>query len=220
MQRREDEHDLIRAVASAMRHIRDFGQQVHSRGRAERLLFRVMQQRCGWAGASMRHGQVYLNGTRRSLKALTFKHTKLPLRLWLAAIWHLHVDEQSIAARVFGRRYGIDKMSAWRLLMRVRRAFITFVPSCGAVRSQSLGRQNERNEAWCAATVEFRRLFVINAEDAPPIVSEDRTGALFLGYFKQWLVTQFRGVSEANHAFYAAEYSDRYRRIAVNAARA
>lgn len=217
MRDRHAEHDLIRAIANAMRHIRDFGQRVSGRAEAEALLFKVLQRRCNLAHASLQHGVVLVDGQRRSLKALTFKHTKLPLRLWLAAIWHLHVDEQSIAARVFGRRYGIDKMSAWRLLARVRSAFALLVPGEGAVRTQTLGRQSPRNEAWCAATVEAHRLYVLNAVDAPPVAGTDRTGALFLGYFKGWLAVRFRGVKGDNHALYAAEFADRYRRRAVNA---
>ena len=217
MQDRTAEHDLIRAIANALRRVREFGRQIPSETRARAVLFRVLKRRCGYPEATLRKHLVTHRGGRSSLKALTFKHSKLPLRLWLAAVWHLHVDEQSIAARVFGRRYGIDKMSAWRLLARVRGTFILFTPCTGAARRKTLGRQAPSNTAWCASTLDEGRLFMVDSVDAPPSRRGHAVGSLFSGYFDRWLASQFRGIAERNHAHYGAEYADRHLRRWVNA---
>ena len=107
----EQEQDLIRALAIRLR-----TQPVSDEPAALRLVHELHHHcRCG--AITTLHGRHVrcANGHRQTLAAEAFKHTKLPVTLWLKAIWHLHVDEASIAARVFGRRYGIDKMTAWRL---------------------------------------------------------------------------------------------------------
>lgn len=211
----EAEQDLIRAAAIALRGCREFALAYPTDSAAADLLFTVMDHRCPCgAPAELNHLTITCeNGHRRSLKSATFRGSKLPLRLWLAAIWHLHVSDVSIAARGFARRYGVDKMSAWRLLRRVRHAFILFGPSTAGAQRQTMGRQSPVNEASCVATLDGGLLTMLDSQRAHPRRGRPHpAAALFLGQFQAWLTCVFRGVRRHHHDAYLAEFTDRQRR--------
>lgn len=211
----EAEQDLIRAVAIALRDCREFALDYPTEAAAADLLFTVIDRRCP-CGAPAKRNQLTLscdNGHHRSLKSATFRGSKLSLRLWLAAIWHLHVSDVSIAARGFARRYGIDKMSAWRLLRRVRHAFILFATCTAGARRQTLGRQAPVNEASCVACLDGGLLTLLDSRRARQRRGRPHPAtALFLGQFQAWLTCVFRGIRRHHHDAYLAEFADRQRR--------
>jgi hypothetical protein len=216
----DHEHDLIRALAIRLQHTRDIAARLPNEEAALALLHQV-HDRCHCGAPTERSGRTTrcAQGHRRSLIAATFRHTKLPIRLWLTAIWHLHVDDHSVAARVFARRHRIDKMAAWRLLKRVRSAFILFASRSPASRSQTLGRQSEANAAFCLASIDQQGLLTVlderTAKALGPFLPAGRPhplATLVVGYFRDWLSTTFRGISERYHDEYLAEFADRQRR--------
>ncbi len=214
----EVEQDLIRALANALHPHREFALAVPDEATAHAILFEALDRRCPCGQRCRLSNGVLICpvGHHRSLKAASFKHSKLPVRVWLAAIWHLHVDDRSIAARSFARTYRIDKMSAWRLLHRVRAAFPLVAPATTCATAQTMGRQAANNEAHCIAMCSGDLIALVDASRQQKIPLERRAAApataLFIGRFVAWLTWVFRGVRRHHQEAYLAEFAYRERR--------
>lgn len=217
----DQEQDLIRAIANRLRDATELQHLVPDEHAALQLIHQV-HHRCHCGAPTTLHGRHVRcpHGHQHTLASATFKHTKLPLRLWLTAIWHLHVDDASIAARVFGRRYGVDKMTAWRLLKRVRAAFILYAAPAPTSRSQTMGHKAASNIAFCLASIDDDGLLTLLDERSArhlslPAGRPHPVAAMVVGYLQCWLATVFRGVRAHYQNEYLAEFADRQRRLAI-----
>ncbi|HZD72170.1 MAG TPA: IS1595 family transposase, partial [Actinomycetes bacterium] len=85
---------------------------------------------CGWEGEPWR-------GSRRRLVCRScghvttvtagtlFQGTRVPLRQWLAAAWHVSTAEGGVSARRLQRALGVGSYeTAWTMLHRLRRAMV------------------------------------------------------------------------------------------------
>jgi transposase-like protein len=217
----EPRDDLIRAIAQQLFTVREFGRQVPSESAARAIFFRAAFPRarcptCGQPALARGGGRVRCGGCGLvcSLTARTpFRNTKLRLRLWLAAIWHLHVAPSSISARAFARQFELRTMTAWDLLRRVREAFPRLAPRPQGTLRQTLGRQSSRNRASASVASDHGGITALPDGDGPPgrrpSLPQDR---LHAGHLHAWTVATFRGVRRENHWRYLAEWADRQRR--------
>lgn len=51
-----------------------------------------------------------------------FQGTKIPLPIWFQVIFRMQSDKRGIAATTVARDYGITRMSAWKMLQKIRKA--------------------------------------------------------------------------------------------------
>jgi transposase-like protein len=217
----EPRDDLIRAIAIQLASVREFGRQVPNERTAQRHFFEAAfpHRRCPACGAPrLQHEgrRIRCHSCRLnvSLTALTpLRNTKLPLRIWLAAVWHLHVAPQSISSRAFAHRYALRVMTAWDLLGRTRAAFPRLSASSeGAVR-QTLGRQRRRNRALISLASEDGRITALPVEEVPAATRRQQAqDRLHAAHFHAWTVATFRGVRRTHQWRYLAEWADRQRR--------
>lgn len=219
--------DLIRAIAKALFTVREFGRQVPDEAAARRLFFAAAfpHCRCPCCGApDLRHqdGNIRCDACHLScsLTAKTpLRNTKLSLRLWLAATWHLHVAPSTIPSRSFAHQYELRAMTAWELLAKVRAAFPRLAPRRQAAVRQTLGRQSRHNEGHVGVGTDHGGITALPVGDAPPQAGgrtpQDR---LHAGHLHAWTVNAFRGVRREHHWRYLAEWADRQRRAYVGMA--
>jgi hypothetical protein len=215
MSSQEVEHDLIRAIANALQGCTELAQRCPDEAHARELLFNVLGRRCSCgASAKLKEAVCCDAGHRRSLTSLSFRHSKLPLRVWVAAIWHLHVDDRAIAARGFARTYRVDKMSAWRLLMRVRAAIPLMATYAPAAKVQTMGHQARSNLAHCHIGLgDGGRVTALDAGRGPGGSGRHPpAGPLIAGHFRAWLACVFHGVHRRYQDDYLAEFIDRQHR--------
>lgn len=218
----EQELDLIRAFARVLLPERLPPPACFDDVEAARLTLQVTRgdrcPRCG-AGARVidRRTARCEGGHRFSITAGTpLQRTKLRLSHWLLAVWHLHVDLEPLSARAFSRRYRLRHATAWALMHRVRRAFISTTPR----HRGSSGRIARRNGVKTAPVIAASRdgeslVLVEEAVVGSPggARSAPETSAI-LGRARAWLTTVFCGVTERYLHLYLDEFVDRFGRRA------
>jgi len=57
------------------------------------------------------------------LTGTMFEGTKLPLRLWFMAIWHITTASTGVTSVFIAKHFGITQKTAWHLMHRIRAAF-------------------------------------------------------------------------------------------------
>lgn len=217
--------DLIRALARALGQSHAPPPSCLDERKAARLLLQVaFDRRCPRCrktafvvdGRNARcHG-----GHRFSLtRGTALQRTKVPLTSWLRAVWHLHVDTASISARAFSRRYRIRHATAWRLLHRVRAAFVHATPSLRGVVGKVACRRAARSNAHVLVARARRTTVVVDDVDLfpPTSVRGSPEAALFLGQLRSWLNATFFGVTDRYLTLYLAEFSARVGRASARA---
>jgi hypothetical protein len=216
---RFDRDDATRALARAVAHLRTPA-RLFDAETARRIFFRAVHRRsCPRCGARARRVARDIHcpacRARTSLTATTpFARSHLSLAIRLAAIWHIHVDSETLSARAFSRRYAIRYESALRLLHEARAALPAASPTRAAARVQLLGR-NGGSVVDVALAVEGAGLRACRAEDAPPVGGPARVDAVWLGRLRAWVADHFRGVTSAYLENYLAEFCARFGRVAA-----
>ena len=214
-------NDLLRALAGSLAAFRDFTAAIPDDLAAARLFLETIHgSRCPACGASVclaseRELSCGSCRRRRSLTSTTpLRGTRLPLRLWLAAVWHVFVDTETISARAFGRRYQLRAQTAWQLLHHVRDAIPYPRPRTAGMTVQLLGRQSPANAAFVTLAHDDDGLTAVPADESTP--SRDAPApclALWLGRVRAWICDVFRGVSRRHLPRYLAEIVARHRRV-------
>ena len=215
-------NDLLRALARSLAPIRDFSAAIPDAEAAARLFLDVIHHgRCPTCGSPDVHLTTERELTcaacrrRGSLTSTTpLCGTRLPLRLWLAAVWHVFVDTETLSARAFSRRYQLRVQTAWQLLHQVRDAIPYARPREGGMTAQLLGRQSAANTAFVTLAHDDEGLTAVLAEEAAPSPTTPAPFlALWLGRLRAWICDVFRGVSRRHLPRYLAELVARYRRV-------
>lgn len=154
--------------------------------------------------------------TTTSLTARTPWHgVHVDVALRVLAIWHVHVDPETMTADGFARRHRLASSTAWRLFRDARSALVHACVQTSSARTQVLGRTSARNTAHVAIGLDEGELTASLAEDAPPV--PDRPAPLaawWLGRLRAWIVDVFRGVTRRYLELYLAEFAARWRRVA------
>ena len=219
-------NDLLRALAQALAPIQDFPAAIPDDEAAARaFLHAIHHDRCpacqapGVRVATAREVDCAAC-RRRSLTCDTPLHgTRLPLRIWLAAVWHVFLDTETLSARAFGRRYQLRAQTAWRLLHEVRDAIPYPRPRDAGMTVQLLGRQSANNVAFVALSEGADGLCAVVAEESTPSTSSPPPVlALWLGQLRAWMCQVFRGVTRRYLPRYLAELVARFRRVAARTA--
>jgi len=144
--------------------------------------------------------------------------TKIPLRFWFAAIWHLHVDKESISALGFARRYGVRHATAWKLMHKVRAGFIMPTPRARGATAPFARRNGAKTARLVNAARDEGALTLIDdVALSSPGGPHARESAAVLGRLRAWLTTVYCGVRERYLHLYLAEFASRFGRK-VNAA--
>lgn len=161
---------------------------------------------------------------RTSLTSGTvFQRSRQPLKLWLAAIWHIGASAKGISARRFHQLYGVAEMTAWRMLMAVRQLFppwqadaeLRCEPAVDARRV--LGRNAACNRASAAIFVEGDRLLVATAATSAeaawylPSRMITRTARVLIESLHTWISGTFHGVTKVHFRSYVEELVGRWR---------
>jgi transposase-like protein len=66
-------------------------------------------------------------GCRRQTSLIAgtiFASTKLPLRLWFRAIYHLTQSKQGISSIELGRRLGVTQTTAWKIKHKLKQVML------------------------------------------------------------------------------------------------
>ena len=216
-------NDLLRALAQALSPTRDFSAAIPNDDAAARLFLHAIHQgRCPTCHAldvplaSPREVDCQACGRRSLTRTTSLRGTRLPLRIWLAAVWHVFVDTETLPARAFGRRYQLRAQTAWRLLHDVRDAIPYPRPREAGMTVQLLGRQSPTNTAFVTLAHDDTGLCAVLAEESPPSTSPcPPVLALWLGRLRAWICDVFRGVSRRYLPRYLAELVARFRRVSA-----
>ena len=216
-------NDLLRALGQALAPIRDFSSTLPDDDAAARFFLRAIHRdRCpachatGVHLASARELHCQACGHRSLTSSTALRGTRLPLRIWLAAAWHIFVDTETLSARAFGRRYQLRAQTAWRLLHEVRGAIPYLRPRDAGTTVQLLGRQSPTNTAFVTLTHDddLGLCAVVAEESTPSQSASPPVLALWLGRLRAWICDVFRGVSRRYLPRYLAELVARFRRVA------
>lgn len=212
---------LILDLAHSMNHVEDFTAAFpDDRAAAQHFFQLVHDSRCpGCASEAChlvdpRHVRCQACRKTRSLTSTTpLRNTKLTLRLWLAAVWHMLVDTDHCTARGFGRRYALRRMTAWDLLHVIRRAAPIITPVEGGVTGQVLGHQSPSNTAFVTVATDGGYLSLLPAGRWPSGTGPTSPHvALWLGRLRAWIADIYRGVKKEYLVNYLAEFTHRFAR--------
>lgn len=218
-------HDLLRALARHLTPLRDFSAAVPDDATAAAaFLCAIHRDRCPACEspsiklAGPREIRCASCRRRRSLTATTpLRGTRISLRHWLAAVWHVLVDTEAISARAFARRHGLRAQTAWQLLHDVRAAIPYVRPRTPGATAQILGRQSPANTAFVNLACDGGELTAVMANDGVPQLEPiEPAVSLWLGRLRAWLCDVYRGVSRRYLSLYLAELTSRYGRLSAS----
>lgn len=195
---------FLRTLAASLRRYADISEVPTERAAAAHILKAVHHNRCPCCqGPRVRlvdDRRIYCRDCARvrSLTATTpLRGTRISLRRWLAALWHVHVDSETLSARAFSRRYDLREMTAWALLHRARDALpLVATQDVGAV-DQVLGRRSPDNVAFVSLVDHGGILLAERVK--PAEVPLDRPPpsphtAMWLMRLRMWIADIYRGV--------------------------
>lgn len=210
--------DYIRALAKPLAAISDFSAAFPSEREAAAFFYaHIHGEACPACGTDapfdLAEGRVECPCCTRpaSLRSTTpWRGGRLPFRMWLAAVWHVHVADQTITARSFSRRYGLRLATAWDLLHAARDALPFFAPQAQGATGRVLGNCSPGNTAFVTIADDGTGLTAVLAEDGsyPPTPVAPQA-AWWLGLLRAWLVEVFRGVTRKHLERYLAEFAAR-----------
>jgi hypothetical protein len=211
-------HGVIRDLAHRLK-ADAFDHVVADDADAIRIVVEVLHDgacpRCGslaWKPRGVRHLACRRCGDVPAFASSLLSKRRLPPRTFLAAIFAICVDTQTISARGFSRRMKLRLATAWALLHEMRDALPHLAPDEPALVLPVRCGGDASDVAFAAH--DDHRLAVVPADAVAVVGGAARADMpLWWGRLRGWLNEVFRGVSARHLHRYLCEFAARHGRV-------